>query len=1357
MWLGGTLPGAADTATIAAPGAYAISLTGQVQLAGLTLSAPGAWLGVTGQLALGGNLQLAAGTLAIAGGTISGLGTVGTLSLAGGTLVAAGGALSNIAVSGVLDLSAPLAALVLRGGVRFLPPAAALSGARPAALGQGSITLTGSYASLTALGTQSLDAVAIRLGTPGGGINAGAAVLGVAAGPSGAGTLSLGSQAAIAQSSGQAVLQVGAALLPGMLSADQMIQGGSVTLTGGMLTVQGSGSFTNTGSISVSGGATLAVASAGFTNSGTISLRNACLALGGEFAASRIAALGNVSLAQSVLLLSGTADNRGGTLSLGSAVAGSALSLAGTILGGTVLDGGALSFAPGTGVLDGMLYRGVLRLGDAAAVTLANGTQLAAANPIAGGTASGGGSASITGAGAGLLLRGTATLDRATITLGNSQAASFLATSSSFAAATGSTITLGPALLVQQSGALAAILANGSTPVPGMGAADTLINQGCISGAIAGGTLSLGGVGNIINAGTITMAAGETLAVSANGFANTGLLAISGGACAVLGGTARPGLALPSWSNTGSIQLNAGTLVLGGSCNTAGLGRIAADQQSSVVISGVLNNSFSTLSLGAGASLPACTLLGTIAGGSIADPSGLLRAAPGARAVLDGVTYLGTLSLDQQYAALRIRNGITAPAIAITGAGAAMIFAASQVIDATRISLGSNGGISAGIDVQRDATPASAQAATLTLGAGVSVTQSGLLASIGGSAQQPGDGIVNRGMITTSLSAATLTLGGQSFVNQGSIAASNGATLCLAAGMFSNQGNVTLNGAGLLVAGTLATSVLQGFSLSGAWLAVSGVLDNANATLAIGNGTSLGRLTLSGVLRGGVISDAGQGLTALGGAALAQLSYWGTLDLSRPFSQLALAGGVSLAGAGGSGAGAVMLTGAAARLTAQTSQTIDGATIYCGNAGTFYLGQRLAAPCLAAAAGATLTLGKSLLLRTAGLQAALGDAAAGQFRDTIINAGQILAASPNGTLNIAATNFINLGGFAIGQGGNVSASGVNFTNAGNISLVAGSGFAISLANYYAAPNAQASPFTNAGTLRMLGGALAETLAGGIFPPVAIINQPGGLIQGVGTINAPVQNLGLIEAKYGLLWLQQGLAGNGIAQIAPGTASQGNTLQITGAVAAAAQLRFTGANETVRLDQPAQVSGSIGGFAAGNQIILTGTVLSGLSLNGAQMVFTATAGTGSTTLRLPTTAALSGVLAAAGNGRGDTLVSFTQAPPGASGAAGAAGAGNGTLNVAALGGATLYWAGAPCPTLFTGTAANLAGDRIGNFSSLCRLDITDIAPAAARLAYAQGNGAGLLSIGDGQKAAAITLPGTFSAAGFTLGPDGQGAA
>jgi hypothetical protein len=1301
-WSSGAPPSSTDTVTIAAQGVYTITLYTAGVAASMTLNDAGLLFYDAGALAVTGTLALQAGTLDLAYGTLQG----GTLALGGGVFETSGGTLNSVTVQGPLYFGALNSTAFVQGGL-------ALTGTGGS--GTGSLALTGYNASLDFVGSQTFNAATISLGN----VQGGESTLGVSHtfGASAGATLTLGPSLWIRQTGGQGALAVGNAL-GGPPLYDSLVNQGTITASGGTLTVAGAGTFSNQGSVGISGGATLDIASAGFSNTGTIAVSNAVLDFGGTFSTSLFSSLGAVSLTQATLEIGGTDENAGSTLTIYAAIP---LELAGTITGGTVLDpGGALTLGPGTGVLDAVNYQGTLGLGMAnAAVTLTDNTAITAAK--------------VTGAGAALLLEGIDALGNATILLGSNSGTAELGTTDPWVASSATTATLGARLVVQQAGLYAAVNANAQTPIIGDGLSDTLINQGTITGAVAAGTLSLGGFGIFINQGSVSVSNGDLLLLDALSFSNTGTIAISGGATAVLGGPPNPWGNAPVWSNTGTIALTNATLQLAGNVRTGQLGKITSSG-GKISLTGTLTNTGATLTLGSGGTLPSLSLSGTIQGGTIADPNGLLSFGGGGTALLQAVSYTGTLSLAQAGAYARVYGGLTLAGVAnITGSGSVLAFQGSQVFNNTTVNLGATGGAS--IDVMHDDTVQGGS--TLTLGGGLAVNQAGLNAAIGVAADLQGDGIVNTGSVTGSIYGGTLTLGGASFSNTGSITVSNGDTLALTATAFSNAGHIAVTNAALSIGGSLTNAQLGNLALTNAAVSIAGTLNNAGNTLTIGAGSQWGQVTLSGTLHGGIVLDDGMGLAAVGNATLDAVSYRGTLNLSRPFQDLDFADTVHFNDPTGTLAGTVFLTGAADRMVATTSEILPDTNLYIGSNTVSYYGQHIPAPELDAGLGDTLTIGVSTTIRSAGIYETLGDCALAKWTDSVVNDGTLLVATNGCTFTLDSTFFVNAASILINTGSSLFVSDVGFTNTSVIAVTSGANLEVTLYNYYAAPNAGTTPFTNSGTIRMLGGAFAELTGNGTFPAVPIINLAGGLIQGLGTILAPLLNNGVIESKYGpVLQVLQGVTGTGTMQI-----DQAVILELNNVVASSQTVSFAGTAATLKLDMPLSFGAVVANYGGGNILDLANTTLTALGVSNGTLAAT----TGHGNFFLNTASPLAGELSAGSDGHGGVDISYL-----------AQAQGSGVAVIKLSQPAMMFWA-APVGDEFQGPTWELNAAWIGDWTTADSLDFTDMNGADASTSYTEGSNAGTLTVTDGSKTGHVVLPGSFNAHWFHVGTDGQGGA
>jgi hypothetical protein len=1319
MWSTGTVPGSTDSVSIAAAGIYDVTLFGQAAAASISINAAGATFYLAGSLALGGTLALQSGTLALAYGSIDG----GTLAMEGGSFIAGGGMLDGVAVQGVLGLQASQATLFVTGGL-------ALSGAGGS--GNGSIALTGAGASLGFIGSQTLTAATIDIGSvPGQGGPASLDVV-LPGGSQTGDTLTLGPGLWLRDLAGTGVLAVGPSSVGTIANLPvELLSEGTLTVSGqaSSLLVSGVGTFVNQGSLAVANGATLTIASGAFTNTGTMTVSNATLALGGLFAASRLAALGALTLSNGTISIVGTASNVGGTLAIGtgSALAASLgeISLAGTLLGGVVQDGGdGLSFTPGTGVLSGVTYEGTLDLSQGGVVTLTGGSSVVGVG--------GAGIASVldTGAGSTLLLAGSETLDHAVVALGNAGNAAVLGTSDAFLASSATTAVLGAHLTVQQAGAFATIAANGS-PYAGWGFDDTLINQGLIAGALPGGQFDITGFGTFINQGSISISNGDTLAVTPSVFSNTGTILVGSGATVVLGGpSVFFGVPAPFWSNTGQIIVSGGTLTLAGTVATTQLGRVSVTG-GVVSLTGTLSNAGATLSLG-GTGLPSLSLAGTISGGSIVDPGGLLTPAPAGGAVLDGVSYQGTLDLPAG-GILRIRDGLAlAGAAVITGAGAVLDFWGTQIFKGTAVQLGAAGTVAA-IDVQHDYSALSGS--TLTLAAGLTITQAGLLAAIGLATDRPTDATVSDATIVAALAGGVFTLGGSNFSNQGSIAVSNGDTLAISAGAFSNSGAISVTGAALSVGGSLTLAELGALTLNNATLAVTGTLNLSGTMLAIGAGSAMGQVSLTGTLQGGTIINGGGGLAVAGGATLAGVTYEGVLDLSRPFAKLAITDGITLTNPAGTMPGTLLLTGAGALVVASSTESFNNATIDLGSAASSYLGQAIAPAEIAAGPGVTLTLGTAATVTETGTIGVLGDASLGQWTDDIVNQGQIVSSLRGGTLILGSSFFTNAGTITDGPGAFVQASNVGFTNAGTIVVSTGGSFLVALYDYFAAPDAGASVFTNDGTINMQGGFLHEFNDNGLFPGVNFVNAPGALIHGNGIIAAPIVNQGRIEATGGLA-LYGAVSGTGTILIDAGSA-----LNPTGGIAAGQTVTFAvpaagSAGGTLVITSLSSVAATLAGFGTGDVLDLPSTQVTGVAVSAGTLVVS----TATVTERYP---GIGGEVSVGRDKWGGSTIAVTSQT---------IGGGAATIAVAQPG--MLFWA-SPAGDVFAGPTADLNGARIGNWITADRLDFTDLSPASVSLSYSVQAGYGLLYLSKGAIKANVTFFGTLNASWFHAAADGHG--
>ncbi len=309
-------------------------------------------------------------------------------------------------------------------------------------------------------------------------------------------------------------------------------------------------------------------------------------------------------------------------------------------------------------------------------------------------------------------------------------------------------------------------------------------------------------------------------------------------------------------------------------------------------------------------------------------------------------------------------------------------------------------------------------------------------------------------------------------------------------------------------------------------------------------------------------------------------------------------------------------------------------------------------------------------------------------------------------------------------------------NSGVISIGAGSAVQVMLYDFYAAPNAGASVFTNTGTIAMQGGILQEPTANGLFPAVPLANLAGGSIQGNGLVFAPIANAGTIEARGGTLLLTQPVLGTGSMLI-----DAGATLEVAGAQAATQTVRFASSGGTLKIDQPSVFAGTLSGYVAGDVIDLPGQILTGVGLNSGTLV----ASTATQNYRLVPSTPLGGALSAGRDVHGGATISITPQVAGSGAAAALLGVGQPAM---------LFWA-SPVGDEFQGVSANLAGAHISNWSATDSLDITDMAPGSAGLVSVQTSNLDTLTISDGSHSSSVGLTGSFTNSAFHLSSDGHG--
>ena len=260
-WAGGKVPGSTNDVSIAAFGAYTVSLSSSASVHSLALDSFAAALDITAPLAIATGLSITQGKLELGdGGVISG----GTVSYGGGSFLAEGGTLSGVIFKGPLNLSASYASLTITDGITLAP----LTGT-----GAGTVNITGQGASMFLTGSTTLNNATVNLGNA----NANYTETLGSSDPNSIGgvTLTLGSKLILNQAGGATELQAGGN------ASDAIVNAGTINAgyAGGRLTVdslysEDNETFTNQSRINVNNTDSFVVDAGTFTNAGTVTIND---------------------------------------------------------------------------------------------------------------------------------------------------------------------------------------------------------------------------------------------------------------------------------------------------------------------------------------------------------------------------------------------------------------------------------------------------------------------------------------------------------------------------------------------------------------------------------------------------------------------------------------------------------------------------------------------------------------------------------------------------------------------------------------------------------------------------------------------------------------------------------------------------------------------------------------------------------------------------------------------------------------------------------------------------------------------------------------------------------------------------
>ncbi|MDB5357081.1 MAG: tandem-95 repeat protein [Phycisphaerales bacterium] len=737
----------------------------------------------------------------------------------------------------------------------------------------------------------------------------------------------------------------------------------SADVSGQILNVTPPNNFTNQGTASASGGGILDLNNAWSSAAGTLAINAGTLNLGGTFTTAGLH-LSAFTRTGGIVNITGMQDNSTtGPLAFNAATGSWVLS-GGTVSGGTITEtaGSALTFTNnGSNRLVNVAVTGDLSLAGSNTVRVA-------------------GTFGITGI----------------ATIGNG-----------IMAFEGASPTIGSGTFLLGGGALG-IYGQAGTQTLTIAAGVTVHGTGAVGPyELVGGT-----TGNLVNQGTISAdVSGQILSVTPpNSFTNQAT------ASATMGGILDLNNA---WSSAaGTLSVNAGTLNLGGTFNTAGLHLSAFTRTGGIVnITGTLDNS-ATGPLTFNAATGSWALSGgTVSGGTIADTGGAaLTFTNNGSNRLVNVAVTGDLSLAGS-GIVRIAGSFGITGIATIGDGIMAFEGTSPTISSGTFLLG---GGALGIYGQPGTQ-------TLTIAAGATVHGTGAVGPyelVGGTTGN----LVNQGTISADISGQILNVTAPgTFTNQGAASAASGGILDLNNTWSSAAGTLAVNAGTLNLGGNFTTAGLDlpAFTRTGGTVNITGTLDNSTTGPLTFNAA-----TGSWALSGGIVS--GGTITETGGAALTF-----TNNGSNRLVNVAISGDMSLAGSGIVRiAGTFGITGVAT--IGDGIMAFEGASPTIGS-GTFLLGGG-ALGLYGQPGTQTLTIASGVTVHGTG---SVGPyELVGGTTGNLVNQGIISADVSGQILSVTAPNLFTNQATASATGGGIlnlnnawsSAAGTLSVNAGTLNL-----------------------------------------------------------------------------------------------------------------------------------------------------------------------------------------------------------------------------------------------------------------------------------------------------------------------------------
>jgi hypothetical protein len=145
------------------------------------------------------------------------------------------------------------------------------------------------------------------------------------------------------------------------------------------------------------------------------------------------------------------------------------------------------------------------------------------------------------------------------------------------------------------------------------------------------------------------------------------------------------------------------------------------------------------------------------------------------------------------------------------------------------------------------------------------------------------------------------------------------------------------------------------------------------------------------------------------------------------------------------------------------------------------------------------------------------------------------------------------------------------------------------------------------------------------------------------------------------------------------------------------------------------------------------------------------GTSYGVFKLKTATPLGGALSVGADRHGGDSVLYTAQ------SGGGGGQGGGTATILGVSQPKmLFWA-SPVGDEFQGTAANLSGAQIANWTTADSLDFSDMAGTNTTVVYAQATGQGTITVTDGAHTSTVNLLGSYNATWFHVTTDTHGGA